>query len=70
MSNNKIKKRWSRQFERIFYIIYTGETDSASGLPIARHPRGAGHDEECGVDEIECEVGWKIKAKPGAAKFL
>lgn len=53
-----------------FYIYYTGETDEATGLPVARHPRGAGHDEECGVDPIECVVGWEILAVPGEARFL
>ena len=48
------------------YIISTGGTDSVSGLPIYRHPSG----EECGFGKNECEVGWKIKAVPGAAKFL
>lgn len=53
-----------------FYIFFTGETDESTGLPIARHPRGAGHDEECGIDPIECVVGWEILAVPGEAKFL
>jgi len=52
-----------------FYIIFTGDFDPVSGLPIARHPRGAAHEEECGVD-LTCDVGWKIKALPGEAKFL
>ena len=52
------------------YIIFTGETDPTSGLPIARHPRGAMHNEECGVDAIDCKVGWIIRAKPTQAKFL
>ena len=53
-----------------FYIIFTGETDLDSGLPIARHPRGADHDEACGVDDINCVVGWIMRGKPGEAKFL
>ena len=54
-----------------FYIIFTGEIDEASGLPIAHHPRGAGeHNEECGVDPIDCVVGWEIRGVPGAAKFV
>ncbi len=53
-----------------FYVIFTGETDPVSGLPIARHPRGAGRDEECGVDDIKCVVGWIMRGKPGMAKFL
>ena len=67
----KIKNGDPVKLKGFLYIIYTGEIDTDSGLPIARHPRGAGeHHEECGVDPIECEVGWLIKAKPGAAKFL
>jgi hypothetical protein len=53
-----------------FYIIPTGATDPASGLPIYRHPRGAGeHNEECGVD-VKCIVGWEMRGLPGAAKFI
>jgi len=52
-----------------FLIIFTGETDPASGLPVARHPEGAAQNEECAVD-VDCEVGWDIKAFPGEAKFL
>jgi len=54
-----------------FYIIFTGEVDAASGLPIAHHPRGLSdtHDERCGVT-VDCYVGWYIDAVPGAAKFL
>ena len=53
-----------------FYIIFTGDIDAASGLPIARHPRGAGeHNEECGVD-VDCIVGWEMRGLPGAAKFV
>jgi hypothetical protein len=53
-----------------FYIIFTGVTDPVSGLPVARHPRGAGQDEECGVDDINCVVDWIMRRKPGEAKFL
>ncbi|MGB5259523.1 MAG: hypothetical protein WBO34_03260 [Gammaproteobacteria bacterium] len=62
-----------------FYIIFTddqGESlgiDVASGLPIARHPRGTNedHDETCGVSEkIICVVGWRMRGLPGAAKFI
>jgi hypothetical protein len=52
-----------------FLILFTGDTDPVSGLPIARHPRGASQSEECGVD-VTCDVGWDIKAVPGEAKFL
>lgn len=53
------------------YIYFTGEIDEASGLPVARHPRGAGeHNEECGVDPIDCVVGWQVRALPAEAVFL
>ena len=52
------------------YIIYTGDTDPDSGLPVARHPRGEMHDEECGVDPIDCKVGWIMRGKPSQAKFV
>ena len=52
------------------YIYFTGEVDETSGLPIARHPRGAMHGEVCGADEFTCEVGWYVVGSPGAAKFL
>lgn len=54
-----------------FYIIFTGDVDDVSGLPIARHPRGLNddHDERCGIT-ADCKVGWLIRAKSGAAKFL
>ena len=53
------------------YIYFTGETDEASGLPVARHPRGAGqHNEECGVDPIDCVVGWHVRALAAEAVFL
>ncbi|UCF92709.1 MAG: hypothetical protein JSW39_00705, partial [Desulfobacterales bacterium] len=53
-----------------FYIIFTGEIDPVSGLRVARHPRGAGQGEECGIDDIDCVVRWIMSGKPGAAKFL
>lgn len=56
-----------------FYIIYTGDTDPVSGLPIARHPRGlasdGSHDERCGVT-ADCVVGWEMRGLPGVAKFV
>ena len=45
------------------------EPDPISGLPIARHPRGEDHDEECGVD-IDCVKGWNMDGVPADAKFL
>ncbi len=51
------------------FVYFTGEIDSASGLPVARHPRGAMHGEECGFD-VDCVAGWKLRARPGQAKFL
>ena len=65
----RIKKGEPKKVKGDFLIIFTGEIHEPSGLPIARHPRGAAKDEECGVD-LECEVEWKIKAVPGQAKFL
>ncbi|UCH75018.1 MAG: hypothetical protein JSU82_03990 [Rhodospirillales bacterium] len=52
-----------------FLIYFTGEIDAASGLPVARHPRGVMHDEVCGVD-LECVTGWKLRGKAGEAVFL
>lgn len=52
-----------------FYIIYTGDTNE-DGIPIARHPRGASKNETCGIDPVDCVVGWTINALPGEAKFL
>ena len=51
-----------------FYIIYTGDVDTASGLPIAVHPDGSA-DETCG-ETADCKVGWLISGKPADAKFL
>ena len=69
-----------------FYIIFTDDQgvslgiDPVSGLPIARHPRGfvleddgvtIKHDEACGISpNIVCKVGWKMRGRPGAAKFV
>jgi hypothetical protein len=44
--------------------------DPVSGLRVMRHPRGASHNEVCGVDAITCEIGWYVDAVPGAMKFL
>jgi len=57
-----------------FYIIYTGAIDMASGLPVARHPRGlasdGSHDDErCGIS-VDCVTGWEMRGIPGAAKFV
>lgn len=65
----KTKNSLPKRVWGFFYIIFTGDTDPVSGLPIARHPRGAEQDEECFVD-VDCKVGWIIKALPGEAKFL
>ena len=51
------------------YIIYTGAIDADTGLPIARHPRGASNNEVCDID-VKCTVGWTMKALPGIARFL
>lgn len=54
----------------LLYIIYTGDIDAETGLPVARHPRGSSHNEVCGVDPIDCLVGWTFTAKQASAKFL
>jgi hypothetical protein len=53
-----------------FYIIYTGDIDAASGLPIARHPRGPAEGEDCNDKATGCVAGWQIDGLPGEAKFL
>lgn len=54
-----------------FYVIFTDEPpDPVSGLPIARHPRGAAENEECGVDPIDCIAAWRMEGIPAEAKFL
>ncbi|WP_136798472.1 hypothetical protein [Desulfosediminicola ganghwensis] len=54
----------------LLYIIFTEEIDTVSGLPIARHPRGAAQGEDCNEDAIDCVVGWQIDGLPAVAKFL
>lgn len=66
----KTNKGMPKKLRGALYIYFTGEIDEASGLPVARHPRGGMHGEVCGVSPITCLVGWDIKGKPGAAKFL
>ena len=46
----KIKRGHPVRLKGYFYIIFTGEKDPVSGLPIARHPRGAAQNEACGDD--------------------
>ena len=53
----------------VLYVDFTGEIDAASGLPVARHPRGEMHGEVCGVD-VDCFVGWKLRGRAGEARFL
>ncbi len=65
----KINKGTGTTLSGFLYIIYTGDVDSVSGLPVARHPRGPGQGEECGVD-VNCVPGWLVDGLPGAAKFL
>ena len=36
----KLKDGQPNSLKGFLYIIFTGETDSASSLPVARHPRG------------------------------
>ena len=66
----KTKKGQPKSLRGALYVYFTGDTDAVSGLPIARHPRGASHSETCGVDAIICVAGWKMSGRPGAAKYL
>jgi hypothetical protein len=47
-------------------IVFTGQTDPASGLRIARHP---GPGEVCGAG-VDCVVGWLLAGRPAQAQFL
>lgn len=66
----KANKGVPKKLKGALYVFLTGQIDNASGLPVARHPRGSMDNEACGVSPITCLVGWDIKGKPGAAKFL
>jgi hypothetical protein len=66
----KTKRGEPQSLQGFLYIYFTGDIDAASGLPIARHPRGESEDEVCGVSPITCVAGWKVTGLPGAAKFL
>lgn len=66
----KLRKGEPKSLKGSLYIYYTGEIDEASGLPVARHPRGMMHDEVCGTSDIVCVAAWKVKGRPGAAKYL
>lgn len=73
--NLKTRRGEPKLLKGFLYIYFTGEIDTASGLPIARHPRGMGmggtpHDEVCGVSPITCVAGWRVTGRPGAAKYL
>ena len=59
-----------KSFKGVFYILFTGETDPVSGLPVARHPRGQDEGEDCNDKATRCVVGWSMKGVPGEAKFL
>jgi len=47
---------------------------AANNLPVDTPPFPLNttfkYNSECGDDNVECEVGWLIKAVPGKAKFL
>jgi len=75
----KMKRGNPVSLKGFFYIIFTGDyTDK--GLPIAEHPSGSECEDEKDreedrqkdreEDEVDCVVGWLIKAVPGKAKFL
>ncbi len=66
----KTRKGEPKFLKGALYIYFTGGTDKVSGLPLARHPRGMSHGEVCGIDPITCVAAWKIKGRPGAAKYL
>lgn len=67
----KTKREQPKALKGWLYVYFTGAVDEASGLPIARHPRGAAKpDETCGNGTIICIAGWKITGRPGTAKFL
>ena len=66
----KTKRGAPKSLDGALYVYFTGDIDEASGLPVARHPRGDMQGETCGVSPITCLVGWTIKGRPGAAKFL
>lgn len=66
----KLKKGEPKSLGGSLYIYYTGGIDTASGLPMARHPRGMMHNEVCGTSDIVCVAAWKVKGRPGAAKYL
>ena len=53
-----------------FYVIITEDIDPLSGLPVARHPRGAAEGEDCNDKATGCVVGWSMNGVPGEAKFL
>lgn len=63
------KEKKGGELSGFLYIVFTGETDDASGFPIARHPKGADKGEACGID-IDCIPGWQIDGIPGSAKFI
>ena len=67
LNTRRGQPKWLKGY---LYIYFTGEIDGASGLPIARHPRGMKHDEVCGVSPITCIAGWRITGRPGIAKYL
>jgi hypothetical protein len=66
----KTKREQPKSLKGWFYVYFTGAVDEASGLPVARHPRGESHSERCGIDPIVCIAGWKMSGLPGAAKYL
>ena len=53
-----------------FYVIITDDIDPASGLPVARHPRGPDEGEDCNDKATGCVVGWSMEGVPGEATFL
>jgi len=64
----KIKNGHPVSLKGSLFIIFTGEIDPVSGLPIAEHPSGSVCEDDETADD--CVVGWKINGLPGEAKFL
>jgi hypothetical protein len=68
-THQQTRLRRNGKLSGVLLVYFTGEIDEASGLPVAKHPRGEMHDEVCGVD-LDCVVGWKLRGIKGSAKFL
>lgn len=52
----RVKNNEPQNLAGVFYILFTGDMDPVSGLPIARHPRGASAGEACGKDYLSFKL--------------